>query len=186
MDGATASFPLLLRIPGWCSAPSLTVAGKAVEDVTPDQSGFVRVEREWKTGALSRSLSLCVSDSLCDSLTHTLSLNLSDSVCVSQGTLSISRCQRRSLRRSGAHLVTVSRAASLIRRRRGATRTPQATSHSVRCRAAGVCACVCVCVCVMQFPYSFPHSKLTRGHRGQLDLCAADGGRPDWRIWLRN
>ena len=66
--GATASFPLLLRIPGWCSTPSLTVGGKGVDNVTPDQSGFVRVEREWKTGARSCSLSL----SACRPLSLTL------------------------------------------------------------------------------------------------------------------
>lgn len=47
---ATATFPLLLRIPAWCTAPSLTVAGKHVDASAPDDKGFVRVDRTWKTG----------------------------------------------------------------------------------------------------------------------------------------
>ncbi|MFE2910677.1 beta-L-arabinofuranosidase domain-containing protein [Kitasatospora indigofera] len=44
-----AAFPLLLRIPAWCTEASLTVAGAAV-DATPDARGYVRVERTWTTG----------------------------------------------------------------------------------------------------------------------------------------
>jgi hypothetical protein len=42
-------FPLDLHIPGWCTAPSLTVNGKAV---AADRSnrGFVRLSRNWKAG----------------------------------------------------------------------------------------------------------------------------------------
>ncbi|MFD6415196.1 beta-L-arabinofuranosidase domain-containing protein [Streptomyces sp. NPDC060194] len=43
------TFPLLLRVPGWCTAASLTVAGRAA-DATPDASGYVRVERTWAAG----------------------------------------------------------------------------------------------------------------------------------------
>jgi hypothetical protein len=52
LDAATATFPLLLRIPAWCDTPFLTVAGESVDNRTPDQSGFVRVEREWKSGEI--------------------------------------------------------------------------------------------------------------------------------------
>ena len=50
VDSATATFPLLLRIPAWCTSPLLTVAGKKVAANAPDERGFVRVERAWKTG----------------------------------------------------------------------------------------------------------------------------------------
>ncbi|MER7927361.1 RICIN domain-containing protein [Streptomyces sp. NPDC096057] len=42
------SFPLLLRVPGWCAGPQLRVNGQPV----PAQDGpaFVRVERTWKDG----------------------------------------------------------------------------------------------------------------------------------------
>jgi len=37
-----ATFPISLRIPGWCKTPELSVNGAAVEAV-PDAQGFVRV-----------------------------------------------------------------------------------------------------------------------------------------------
>ncbi|MGR3867100.1 RICIN domain-containing protein [Streptomyces graminifolii] len=42
------SFPLLLRVPGWCAGPQLRVNGQPV----PAQDGpaFVRVQRTWKDG----------------------------------------------------------------------------------------------------------------------------------------
>ncbi len=44
-----ATFPLSLRIPGWCAKPLLSVNGNGVE-TTPDAKGFVRLERLWKPG----------------------------------------------------------------------------------------------------------------------------------------
>ncbi|NLX54166.1 MAG: family 43 glycosylhydrolase [Planctomycetaceae bacterium] len=44
-----AEFPIYFRIPGWCTAPALTVNGVA-SDVTRDAQGFVRVSRSWKPG----------------------------------------------------------------------------------------------------------------------------------------
>merc|ERR1712184_198080 len=43
------TFPLLMRIPAWCSKPVLVVAGTATP-AAPDAEGFVRVERAWKSG----------------------------------------------------------------------------------------------------------------------------------------
>ena len=43
------TFPLSLRIPGWCENPELTVNDSRVK-VAPDANGFVRVERLWKSG----------------------------------------------------------------------------------------------------------------------------------------
>jgi len=42
-----AAFPLWFRIPGWCKRPQLSVNGSAIA-ATPDDKGFVRVERPWK------------------------------------------------------------------------------------------------------------------------------------------
>jgi hypothetical protein len=42
-----ASFPLSLRIPGWCKKAELSVNGSAIA-AAPDANGFVRVERLWK------------------------------------------------------------------------------------------------------------------------------------------
>jgi len=44
-----ATFPLLLRIPGWCKSAELSVNGSGVKPV-PNANGFVRVERLWKPG----------------------------------------------------------------------------------------------------------------------------------------
>ena len=41
-----ASFPLYFRIPAWCSKASVTVNREPV-DVLPDQSGFLRISRQW-------------------------------------------------------------------------------------------------------------------------------------------
>ena len=46
-DGVT--FPLLLRIPGWCKAPTITVAGKAVS-ASANPAGFATISRAWKDG----------------------------------------------------------------------------------------------------------------------------------------
>lgn len=50
VDSTAATFPLLLRIPAWCTTPSLTVDGKEVDATAPTTHGFVKVERTWKTG----------------------------------------------------------------------------------------------------------------------------------------
>jgi uncharacterized protein len=42
-----ATFPLLLRIPGWCKNAELKVNGSAMK-ASPDANGFVRLERLWK------------------------------------------------------------------------------------------------------------------------------------------
>ncbi|MGD0897657.1 MAG: beta-L-arabinofuranosidase domain-containing protein [Thermoguttaceae bacterium] len=44
-----AEFPILLRIPGWCVKPAVTVNGDAVAP-KPDASGFLRIARTWKSG----------------------------------------------------------------------------------------------------------------------------------------
>jgi len=40
------SFPLYLRIPGWCKSPQLTVNGSPVA-IAPDPKGFARIARTW-------------------------------------------------------------------------------------------------------------------------------------------
>jgi DUF1680 family protein len=42
-------FPLLLRIPGWCRRHSVSINGKE-ESGFPMESGFLRLERDWKDG----------------------------------------------------------------------------------------------------------------------------------------
>lgn len=44
-----ATFPLSLRIPGWCKKAELQVNGDAIPAV-PNGNGFVRIERQWKPG----------------------------------------------------------------------------------------------------------------------------------------
>ncbi|MFJ5776405.1 RICIN domain-containing protein [Streptomyces sp. NPDC093094] len=44
----SASFPLLLRIPGWCRGPELKVNGRTV--TAPDGPAFARVDRLWRNG----------------------------------------------------------------------------------------------------------------------------------------
>lgn len=42
-------FPLLLRIPGWCAKPELTLKGQALStDARPES--YVRIERDWANG----------------------------------------------------------------------------------------------------------------------------------------
>ena len=43
-----AEFPLLVRLPDWCGAPSVKVNGEAVP--TTAEKGFVRIARTWKAG----------------------------------------------------------------------------------------------------------------------------------------
>ena len=45
-----ATFTLALRVPGWCSAPSLKVNGEAVQVAKHLRKGYVRVPRRWETG----------------------------------------------------------------------------------------------------------------------------------------
>ncbi len=42
-------FILYLRIPGWCEKASISVNGRGVEGLTPED-GFVRLRRKWTTG----------------------------------------------------------------------------------------------------------------------------------------
>lgn len=42
-------FPLYLRIPGWCKAPSIAVNGEEFQSA-PDDDGFVKIDRQWKKG----------------------------------------------------------------------------------------------------------------------------------------
>lgn len=44
-----ATFPLALRIPGWCRSPELKVNGSPVA-ARPDDHGFVRLRRTWRAG----------------------------------------------------------------------------------------------------------------------------------------
>ena len=41
-------FPLYLRIPGWCHAPALVVAGQPT--VMMARGGWFVIDREWKDG----------------------------------------------------------------------------------------------------------------------------------------
>jgi DUF1680 family protein len=41
-------FPIVLRIPGWCSNPSIWIKGERIAVAEP--RGFVRLEREWEEG----------------------------------------------------------------------------------------------------------------------------------------
>jgi hypothetical protein len=43
------SWPLALRIPGWCAGAAVRVNGGAVQ-ATADASGYLRVERPWRPG----------------------------------------------------------------------------------------------------------------------------------------
>jgi hypothetical protein len=43
-----ATFPLVLRIPGWCGNATITVNGQAQSGITP--GSFFRIQREWSNG----------------------------------------------------------------------------------------------------------------------------------------
>ncbi|HUC83699.1 MAG TPA: beta-L-arabinofuranosidase domain-containing protein [Candidatus Acidoferrales bacterium] len=43
------TFPLYLRVPGWCRSATVSVNGKAVS-VAPEADQYVRLERQWKDG----------------------------------------------------------------------------------------------------------------------------------------
>jgi len=52
LEAASAvTFPLALRIPGWCSAPRVTVNGSGVKPAGPSK-GWLVIDREWKSGDL--------------------------------------------------------------------------------------------------------------------------------------
>ena len=42
-------FPLYLRVPGWCDAPSVAVNGKALKVASPAR-GWIMIRRTWRTG----------------------------------------------------------------------------------------------------------------------------------------
>lgn len=44
----SGSVPLLLRVPGWCDAPVLTIAGAPADAAVTD--GWIRLERTWRHG----------------------------------------------------------------------------------------------------------------------------------------
>ena len=44
-----ARFPLVIRIPEWCAAPTISVNGSNHKAV-PDADGFVRIDRSWRRG----------------------------------------------------------------------------------------------------------------------------------------
>jgi hypothetical protein len=45
----TVTFPLYLRIPGWCETATVSVNGEKLT-VAPQAGKYVRIEREWKNG----------------------------------------------------------------------------------------------------------------------------------------
>lgn len=46
------AFPLSIRVPGWCTAPAITVAGAGLAVKAVD--GFVRIQRTWQPGQVLR------------------------------------------------------------------------------------------------------------------------------------
>jgi hypothetical protein len=44
-----ARFPLVVRIPGWCANPAISVNG-SIRKALADADGFVRIHRSWKAG----------------------------------------------------------------------------------------------------------------------------------------
>lgn len=53
-SGAQETFPLLLRIPSWCSSPSIAIDGQHVpsSNISVDASGFVRLVQPWRHGSM--------------------------------------------------------------------------------------------------------------------------------------
>ncbi len=43
------TFPLYLRIPGWCKDPQISVNGSAIE-IEVSEEGFARIDRKWRKG----------------------------------------------------------------------------------------------------------------------------------------
>ena len=51
VNPATATtFTLRLRLPGWCTAPTAMINGESVEIAAHNRSGYLHLEREWRTG----------------------------------------------------------------------------------------------------------------------------------------
>ena len=73
------TFPLALRIPGWCTAPTVRVNGKPLKGVTPGT--FHRAERSWKNGDVVQ---------LRFPMAPKLSRWINDSVAVTRGPLAFS------------------------------------------------------------------------------------------------
>ena len=58
--GRAVRFPLLLRVPGWCRSPGVSINGKPVE-VPADSGSFLVLHRTWSNGdKLSLRLPMCV------------------------------------------------------------------------------------------------------------------------------
>ena len=70
------AFPLKLRIPGWCSVPSVSVNGKSLENVTPGK--FFKIERTWESGDVVK---------LDFPMTSKISHWINDSVAITRGPL---------------------------------------------------------------------------------------------------
>ena len=47
-EQSLSTFPLVLRIPGWCARATITVNGRAQSGITP--ASFFRIERTWANG----------------------------------------------------------------------------------------------------------------------------------------
>ena len=86
-------FPLVLRVPAWCPAPSVSVNGEAVSDVKPNS--FHRVEREWKSGDRVE---------LTFPMTVRASTWVNDSVGIERGPLAFALRVKESWRRAGDFL----------------------------------------------------------------------------------
>jgi hypothetical protein len=48
LSESTATFPLILRIPGWCDEPSILINGEKYP--TGEATGYLRIDREWQQG----------------------------------------------------------------------------------------------------------------------------------------
>lgn len=73
------TFPLKLRIPGWCSAPRVSVNGKNLENVTPGK--FFVIARTWRNGDVVK---------LEFPMTSKVSHWINDSVAITRGPLAYS------------------------------------------------------------------------------------------------
>ena len=52
-DAPKEAFPLLVRVPGWCDAPSFSLNGGETSSA-PTENGFWRIERKWVKGDVLR------------------------------------------------------------------------------------------------------------------------------------
>ena len=70
-----ASFPLYLRIPGWCAAPQVTVNGKRLASPAAPR-GWLRVTRTWRAGdALTLRLPMAIKATVWKGNRNTVSLD---------------------------------------------------------------------------------------------------------------